>query len=612
MANTTVVPAIGTTLNGDVALDIGFESFNGTPSAGTLSLTNNLLVNSTSGQSQINISSLGTISGNGILKTQNNVIITSSGAMTALLEVVSGTTTSNGNLAAITVDSGATLLQNSTITESGDLTINGTLDMNNQSLNFQGTTFTNNGAVTTSSGGQIQFKGVAGASGTTQNLAGSGTYGNIAINIMANTTAVQNGNLNLTAITIDSGSTLRNLGTGQLTLSGTVTNNGSILFNGGGAACGDATKILLRSSVPGTQRAWSGGGIFSMTDVDVQDQAGSAAITVTGGVNSGNNGSNWSFAACPGTTPTPTPTATATATATATPTATATATPTATATSTPNPTPTPTPTAAPSQLLNIATRLRVQTGENVLIGGFIITGTDPKKVIVRAIGPSLAQFFNGVLADPTLEVHSGDGALLASNDNWKTKPDGSSQQAEIEATGIPPGNDLESAIVITLPANNAGYTAIVRGKNDTTGIGVVEAYDLNQAANSRFGNIATRGFVDTGDNVMIGGLIIGGGGGGNGKVVVRAIGPTLGNFGITGALQDPTLELHDGNGVLLVFNNDWQEDPSAAEVQAVNLAPNDPRESAVLRSLPPGAYTAIVRGNGGTTGVGLVEVYNIQ
>jgi hypothetical protein len=343
------------------------------------------------------------------------------------------------------------------------------------------------------------------------------------------------------------------------------------------------------------------------------DGSGSFIVTY-----SGNNVVLSSFQTPVQPTPTATPTATATATptatATATPTATATATPTATATATPTstpvPTPTPTPTAGPSQLLNVSTRLRVQTGENVLIGGFIITGTDPKKVIVRAIGPSLAQFFSGALADTTLELHSGNGTLLASNDNWKTRPDGSSQQAEIEATGIPPSNDLESAIVITLPANNAGYTAIVRGKNDITGIGVVEAYDLNQAANSRFGNIATRGFVDTGDNVMIGGLIIGGGGG-NGKVVVRAIGPTLGNFGIAGALQDPTLELHDGNGNLLLFNNNWQDDPSAGEVQAINLAPNDPRESAVLRSLPPGAYTAIVRGNGNTTGVGLVEVYNV-
>jgi hypothetical protein len=264
---------------------------------------------------------------------------------------------------------------------------------------------------------------------------------------------------------------------------------------------------------------------------------------------------------------------------------------------------------SPSQFLNISTRLRVQTGDNVLIGGFIITGTDPKKVIIRGIGPSLAQFFSGALTDPTLELYQGT-TLLASNDNWKTRPDGSSQQAEVEATTIPPTNDLEAAIVRTL--DPGAYTAILRGKGDATGIGVVEAYDLTPGTNSKAGNISTRGFVDSGDNVMIGGLIIGGGGGGNSKVVVRAIGPTLGNFGISGALQDPTLELHDGNGTLLVFNNNWQDDASAAEIQADNLAPNDPRESAVLRSLPPGAYTAIVRGSGSTTGIALVEAYNLQ
>jgi hypothetical protein len=264
---------------------------------------------------------------------------------------------------------------------------------------------------------------------------------------------------------------------------------------------------------------------------------------------------------------------------------------------------------SPSQFLNISTRLRVQTGDNVLIGGFIIKGTDPKKVIIRGIGPSLAQFFNGALSDPTLELYQGS-TLLATNDNWKMRSDGTSQQAEVEATTIPPTNDLEAAIVRTL--DPGAYTAILRGKGDATGIGVVEAYDLTPGTNSKAGNISTRGFVDSGDNVMIGGLIIGAGGGGNGKVVVRAIGPTLGNFGINGALQDPTLELHDGNGMLLVFNNNWQDDASAAEVQANNLAPNDPRESAVLRSLPPGAYTAIVRGAGNTTGVGLVEAYNVR
>jgi hypothetical protein len=261
--------------------------------------------------------------------------------------------------------------------------------------------------------------------------------------------------------------------------------------------------------------------------------------------------------------------------------------------------------ATPTQLLNIATRMRVQTGENVLIGGFIITGTDPKRVIIRGIGPSLAQFFTDALADPTLELYQGN-TLLVMNDNWKIRADGSSQQAEIEATGIPPTNDLESAIVQTLTP--ASYTAILRGKNNTTGIGVVEAYDLDQAANSKLANISTRGFVDTGDNVMIGGLIIGPAGGGSATVVVRAIGPSLSNFGISGALQDPTLDLVDSNGVVIRSNDNWR-DSQEAEIIATGLQPSDDRESALIQMPAPGSYTAIVRGVGGTTGVGLVEVY---
>jgi hypothetical protein len=260
------------------------------------------------------------------------------------------------------------------------------------------------------------------------------------------------------------------------------------------------------------------------------------------------------------------------------------------------------PPPAATQLLNIATRLRVQTGENVLIGGFIITGTDPKKVIVLGIGPSLAQFFSGSLSNPTLELYQGD-TLLQMNDDWKTD-----QQADIEATGLAPTNELESAVVRTLDPGS--YTAILRGKGDATGIGVVQAYDLNQAANSKFGNIATRGFVDSGDNVMIGGFIIGPVGGAT-TVVVRAIGPSLANFGINGALQDPTLELHDGNGATIASNDNWQDDPSQSSIPP-SLQPGDPRESALFRVLASGDYTAVVRGAGNSTGVGLVEVYNIQ
>jgi hypothetical protein len=261
--------------------------------------------------------------------------------------------------------------------------------------------------------------------------------------------------------------------------------------------------------------------------------------------------------------------------------------------------------AAIGQLLNISTRLRVQTGDNVLIGGFIITGTDSKRVLVRGIGPSLAQFFTGFLADPTLELHGPGTFATITNDNWKTRSDGSSQQAEIEATGIPPTNDLESAITGTLTPG--AYTAILRGKDNTTGIGVVEAYDLDLAANSKLANISTRGFVETGDNVMIGGFIAG-----NGvtKVIVRAIGPTLSNFGISGALQDPTLDLVNSNGVVIRSNNDWRESQQA-EIIATGLQPGDDRESALVETVAPGNYTAIVRGNGNTTGVALVEVYNI-
>jgi hypothetical protein len=168
---------------------------------------------------------------------------------------------------------------------------------------------------------------------------------------------------------------------------------------------------------------------------------------------------------------------------------------------------------------------------------------------------------------------------------------------------------LEAAIVRTLAPGN--YTAIVRGKNDGTGIGVVEAYDLDQAANSKLANIATRGFVDTNDNVMIGGLILGPNGAGSTKVVVRAIGPTLANFQINGALQDPTLDLVNSSGVVVRANNDW-ELSQRAEIEALGLQPGDDRESALVETLAPGNYTAIVRGNGNTTGVGLVEVYNVQ
>ncbi|MDQ6625740.1 MAG: NHL repeat-containing protein [Verrucomicrobiota bacterium] len=268
-----------------------------------------------------------------------------------------------------------------------------------------------------------------------------------------------------------------------------------------------------------------------------------------------------------------------------------------------------------SQLLNISTRLNVLAGDNALIGGFIITGTDAKKVLLRAIGPSLtAAGVTGALQDPKLELHDASGATIATNDNWRMTQLGgvitADQQADIQNSGAAPTNDKESAIIATL--SPAGYTAVVRGVNDTTGIGVVEAYDLNQAAASKLANISTRGFVDTGDNAMIGGFILGPATGASAKVVVRGIGPSLSAFGVNNVLQNPILELHNENGATLVTNDNWRQDPAATEIQSDGLAPKSDFESATLQVLAPGAYTAILRGVQNGTGVGLIEVYNVQ
>ena len=253
--------------------------------------------------------------------------------------------------------------------------------------------------------------------------------------------------------------------------------------------------------------------------------------------------------------------------------------------------------------LNISTRLNVQTGENVLIGGFIITGNAPKKVIVRALGSSLASSgISGALADPMLELQSS-GSVIATNDNWKD-----TQQSAVEASGVAPGHELEPAIVHTLAPG--AYTAVVRGKNGGTGVGLIELYDLDQAADAKLANISTRGFVQTDENVMIGGFILGGGGAET-NVLVRALGPSLGDNGVSGSLQDPTLELRDNNGELVADNDDWKSTQEAA-IRATTIPPTRDEEAAILSSLPTGPYTAIVRGKNATTGVGLVEVYNVQ
>jgi hypothetical protein len=250
--------------------------------------------------------------------------------------------------------------------------------------------------------------------------------------------------------------------------------------------------------------------------------------------------------------------------------------------------------------------MRVQTGDNVGIGGFIVTGSIPKHVVLRAIGPSLAQ--SGVpnpLADPVLELHGPGAFATITDDNWR---DDSVQAALIQADGLAPSNDLESAIDATLAPG--AYTGIVRGKNNTSGVGLIEVYDLNPSAVSKLANISTRAFVSTGDNIVIAGFILGHNIS-NDRIVARGIGPSLTAFGVPNALADPTLELRDGNGALLAANNNWQDDPAqAAELTAAGLAPTNPLESGIAATLPPGLYTALLAGLNNGTGVGLVEVYD--
>ena len=267
---------------------------------------------------------------------------------------------------------------------------------------------------------------------------------------------------------------------------------------------------------------------------------------------------------------------------------------------------------ASAKLLNVSARLQVGVGDQVAISGFIIGGTGTKEVLLRAIGPSLAQEgIAGPLADPFLELHDSSGAIIGSNDNWETTLVGgvitTDQAATIRATTIAPTDPAESAILADLTPG--AYTAIVRGADGGTGVGLAEVYDLNQESPALIENLSTRGFVQTGTNILIGGFIIGGSE--MSTVVVRALGPSLIQAGITNALADPTMELHDANGALLAANDNWA-DTQESEIQASGLAPTNPLESAIESTLAPGNYTATVAGKNGGIGVGLVEVYKVQ
>ena len=241
-----------------------------------------------------------------------------------------------------------------------------------------------------------------------------------------------------------------------------------------------------------------------------------------------------------------------------------------------------------------------------MIAGFIITGNSNKAVVLRGLGPSLSAFgISGLLLDPVLELRASNGSLITMNDNWKD-----TQRSQIEGTVFQPSDDRESVILATLaPAN---YTAILTGKSNTTGVGLIEVYDNNQAVDSQLANISTRGFVQNGNNVMIGGFILGGNTA-NARIALRGIGPSLSQFGLNNVLADPTLELHNANGTTLIANDDWTDDAASAALLTANgLALQNPKESGIFTSLPAGQFTAILAGKNGGIGLGLVEIYNLK
>jgi hypothetical protein len=255
----------------------------------------------------------------------------------------------------------------------------------------------------------------------------------------------------------------------------------------------------------------------------------------------------------------------------------------------------------PAGPTNISTRVQVGTGNHVVIAGFIIGGTGPKQILLRALGPTLTQFnVTAALADPTLQLFDANGCPFWFNDNWKD-----TQQAQIQATGLAPPNDLESAILQILQPGN--YTAVLSGKNDTTGVALVEVYDIATGATSHLSNISSRGFVQTDADVMIAGLIVQSS---DKQVIVRVLGPALTNYGVADPLNDPSLELRNGNGALLAFNDNWRTSQEA-EVTASGYAPPNDVEPAIVQTLAPGSYTAIVRGVHNSIGIALVESYTL-
>ena len=303
----------------------------------------------------------------------------------------------------------------------------------------------------------------------------------------------------------------------------------------------------------------------------------------------------------PAPTPSPTPTSTPK------PTPTATSTPTGSPAPSPTATATPTPTASsPAQTINLSTRMQVASGDNVGIGGFIITGSAPKRVLLRALGPSLKAFgLTNYLANPVLELHGGPLGTVV-NDNWKDDP---AQKSQIESAGLAPTDDLESAIDATL--NPGSYTGVVRDKTNSSGIAVIEVYDLSTAAPAKLANISTRAVTSSGNNIVIAGFTLGNQQGDD-RMAVRGIGPSLANAGVTNFLPNPTLEVHSADGTLVAANDDWKQDPAqAAALSSAGLGLTNDLESGIVKKLPPGAYTALLIGANNSSGIGLIEIYDL-
>jgi autotransporter-associated beta strand protein len=609
---------------------VGFGGIvkNGT---GTLSLFSST-ANTYTGQTLINNGTvrIGNADAFGAIGTANNTIV-ASGATLILESNVSGVPEGislsgdgvggQGALNAVVCNLGCSM-PNTSIQANSTATIN--VPTNGHSLTLSSAPavgLTKIGTGTLILGGNSSSAGTATVNAGT--LIVNGSNSNCAVNV---TGGALGGGGSVGSITVANGTVAPGQSAGTLSVSGNVTFNAGTTFSveiGGLGALADKLSatgtVTLGAGINNLRGSLING--FAPTPgqtFTIIQSTGALTGTFTQGTTVTISGTLFQISYLPnsvlltaqgGPSPTPTatatatPTATATATATASPTATPTATAAATATATPTASPTPTP-PNPTGLANVSTRMRVETGDNALIGGFIITGTEPKKVIVLAIGPSLGQFFPGPLANPTLELFQGN-TLLESNDNWVDSP----KLDAILASTLAPRNNLESAIIRTLPANNAQYTAVVRGVSDGTGVGVVQVFDLDRSVDSKLANIATRGLVQTGDDVMIGGFIVLGAT--PQQVIVIALGPSL---PVTGKLANPTLELRDGNGALLDANDDWVNSPNQQAINDSGVAPTDAKESAIIATLPSNGaqFTAIVRGVNNTTGVAVVEVFALQ